>query len=307
MAVLETFLKTQQVADALGVSVSTIKRWVDSGVLDATRTMGKHRLVALSSALRFAREGKYPLDGLLAMSRGSSLPAINALTVESLVECLKAGNATEASSVINSAFHSPGGAVALADQLIRPTMERIGHGWMVGAWDVYEEHQGCQVVVSALTDLISKLKRTGLGLRPLAIGAAPEADPYILPVLLGELVLREVGWEVKNLGANLPLRSFAQATRDFRPRMVFLAASHLTDRDGFLHDYPYFYEAASQAGSAIILGGRALDADLRSKLVFASFGERMAHLAEFARRLMSPAEVPFGEATNHSGPMHIST
>ena len=31
----ETFLKTQQVAEALGVSVSTIKRWVDIGALAA--------------------------------------------------------------------------------------------------------------------------------------------------------------------------------------------------------------------------------------------------------------------------------
>ena len=30
MAESETYLKTQQVADALGVSVSTIKRWVDA-------------------------------------------------------------------------------------------------------------------------------------------------------------------------------------------------------------------------------------------------------------------------------------
>jgi hypothetical protein len=33
----------------------------------------------------------------------------------------------------------------------------------------------------------------------------------------------------------------------------------------------------------VIVGGQALSQDLRSKLVYASFGDRMAHLAEFAR------------------------
>ncbi len=298
MAVRETFLKTQQVADALGVSGSTIKRWVDSGALEATRTMGKHRLVALSSALKFAREGKYPVENLLAFSATSPLPAIDDLTVQSLLDHLKAGRSAEATSLIEAAYRSEGGAVALADRLIRPTMERVGHGWMIGAWDIYEEHQASQVVTSALHRLIAEAARPRQGSRPLALGAAPESDPYILPVLLGELVLRQLGWDVKNLGPNLPLRSLAQATRDHRPRLIFLSSSHLADREGFLGDYAYFYEAASQVGSAIILGGRALDPDLRSRLVYASFGDRMAHLAEFARRLAPSPEVSLIERSN---------
>ena len=307
MAVFETYLKTQQVANALGVSASTIKRWVDSGALEANRTMGKHRLVALSSALKFARDGKFPVESLLAISGSSPLSVINDLTVETLVAHLKAGKARDTSSLINAACQSRGGAVALADHLIRPTMEQIGHGWMVGAWDIYEEHQASQLVTSTLGELISKATRAEPESRPLALGATPEGDPYVLPVLLGELVLREVGWEVRNLGANLPLRALAKATRDFRPRMVFLSSSHLGDQDAFLRDYPYFYEAASLAGSAIILGGRALDAELRSKLVFASFGDRMAHLAEFGRRLLPSPEATLGARSNHSGLMDIST
>jgi MerR family transcriptional regulator, light-induced transcriptional regulator len=303
MADPETYLKTSQVADALGVSTSSIKRWVDAGAIEATRTMGKHRLVALSSALRFARKENFPLENLLAMERLSPDGIIDSRMVDRLTEILKVGQALEVYRLIASAFHSTGGAVALADHLIRPVMERIGHSWMVGSWDVHHEHQATQMVSSAINGLIGNLSRESHSSRPIALGASPEGDPYTLAGLLGELVLRESGWDVRNLGANLPLRSLANAVREYRPKLVFLSSSYVVDRHIILRDYPYFYEAASQVGSAIMLGGRGLDLELRSNLLYAGVGERMAHLAEFARRLLPSAEANLGPALNTTPPM----
>ena len=110
---------------------------------------------------------------------------------------------------IHSLYNSGWDAVALADDLIRPVMERIGHGWMVGSLDVYQEHEATQTVAAALRDLIDQVHRRERS-GPLALGATTEGDPYVLAGLLGELVLLELGWRVRNLGINLPLRSLAQ-------------------------------------------------------------------------------------------------
>lgn len=296
MVCSETYLKTRQVADALGVSVSSIKRWVDAGVIEATRTMGRHRLVLLSSALSFARRENFPVEELLSLAGSVQPSVIDERLCELLIESLKAGRAGEAASLIASAHRAGGGAVALADRVIRPVMERVGHGWMIGTWDVYHEHQATQAVSAAVGDLIAKARRPDDSKRPLALTSATEGDPYTLPGLLGELVLREAGWDVRNLGGNLPLRSLAAAARDYRPGLIFMSAGWIADRAGFLRDYAYFYEAATLVGAAVILGGRALDPDLRSRLVYASFGDRMVHLAEFARRVMPPT----GPPTNQS-------
>ena len=56
MALPSDYLKTQTVASVLGLSVSTVKRWVDSGTISAVRTEGKHRLIPKSEAIRLARE-----------------------------------------------------------------------------------------------------------------------------------------------------------------------------------------------------------------------------------------------------------
>ena len=285
MVPTETFLKTQQLADALGVSVSSIKRWVDSGALEATRTLGRHRMVPLSSALGFARREKLPIDGLLALADPINSAPIDDRLCDLLVSELKEGNERAAHALIIAAYQSGSGVVNLADHLIRPTMERIGQGWFLGQWDIFEEHQATSLILSTLAGINSAIIQATPEDRPIAIGASPEGDHYVLPRLLAEIAVREAGWDVHNLGGDLPLRSLAAATRKYRPRLIFLSASRIADRSRFINDYAYFYEAANQVNAAVILGGRGLDPELRSRLVFASFGDRMSHLSEFARRL----------------------
>ena len=292
MMSVEPLLKTQQVAQALGVGASTIKRWVEAGLLEATRTVGNHRRIPLSAAIRFAREKGLPHVNLRIMADSEREPVgpIDDRLREALVEALKRGEGQRARSIIHSVYEYGPGAIALADQVLRPVMEKIGHGWMVGTVDVYQEHQASQIVVSALSELTERASRSREANAPLALGATPEGDPYQIALLAGELVLRGLGWNVRNLGPNLPLRSLAVAVAGYRPRLVFLSVSHLADPDRFVRDYLSFYETASEVGTAVVLGGKGLGPEVRAGLVYASFGERMAHLAELARRL-APAAV----------------
>jgi excisionase family DNA binding protein len=289
----EPYLKTQRVAQALEISVSTIKRWVDSGMIQAARTVGKHRLIPFSEALRLAREQGFPQANLEMLSGLATVrPDLGRDGPVALLErLLREGRAAESKTFIHSLYNSGWVAVALADDLIRPVMERIGHGWMVGSLDVYQEHEATQVVAAAVRDLIDRAGR-GERTAPLALGATTEGDPYVLGGLLGELVLLELGWRVRNLGINLPLRSLAHATIQHRPRLIFISASYLKDEDQFVREYRSFQESAAAVGAAIIVGGQALEPELRSKLVFAGYGDRMAHLAEFARRLSPSEESP---------------
>ncbi len=286
---LNSLLKTQQVAQAMGVSVSTIKRWVDSGSLAAARTVGKHRLISLGEALRFAREQALPharLQMLLEVDAPAH-PTSGDESVEALFRALETGRSAEARTLIGSAYAQVRQAPQLADDLIRPAMERIGEKWQEGALDIYQEHRASRIVEAALMDLIGRVSAANS--RPaiaLAIGATPEGDLSTLPGLLCELTLRELGWDVMNMGPNLPLESLANAVHVHRPRLVWLSINHVISVEKFLHDYRVFFAATSSTGTAVCLGGLALSPELRARLVAASFGDRMAHLAEFARRLM---------------------
>ena len=267
----ETYLKTQQVADELGVSVSTVKRWVDSGTIRAARTVGKHRLIPRSEAIRLAKEQGLSvarIEGIEAVNEGGSVAFLESL--------LRDARNQDAIHFIQSLYESGQSAVELADQLIGPVMSRIGHAWMVGSLDVYQEHEATQTVTSALRGLIdrSSSKRPHTG--PLALGASTEGDPYVLAGLLGELVLREQGWQVRNLGINLPLCSLTQATLRHRPRLVFISVNYLRDEDQFVREYQAFHQGAASVGASVIVGGRALRPEIRTRMIYAAFGDRMA-------------------------------
>lgn len=287
----ETLLKTRQVADALGVGVSTVKRWVNAGEIDARKTLGGHRLIELSTLVRFARERGLPLAAVGPFAE-PAVPAeivtgrgIDQYLRDDLATALKRGRAQEARVLILQAHAAGADAAALGDHLVRPVMEQVGHDWETGGLDVYQEHRASHIVESVLIELIQRQGRGPEQGAPLALGSAPEGDIYTLSGLLCELTLRELGWDVMNLGANLPLASLAKAVRVHHPRLVWLTVSHLADARRFVAEYRPFFETATALGAAVILGGSVLRPELRAELVAASFGDRLAHLAEFARRI----------------------
>jgi len=280
----ERLLKTRELSELLGVSVSTVKRWVDQGELPATRTVGGHRLIPEVEARRFVRRKRLTAPGLDEPLEFTPIPW------ERLATLLKRGRAAEADALIRS-FEAEAGAVALADELIRPAMERMGHQWEDQALDVYQEHRASRILEDSLMELLRAVEPAS-ETAPLALGAASEGDLYTISGLLCELTLRRLGWRTINLGANLPLRSLARAVAAQRPRLVWLTVSHLEDPSPFVQEYSAFHEVASRTGAAVAVGGSALTAELRAELVAASFGERMSHLREFAVRLVPPGRGP---------------
>ncbi len=298
------YLSTVQAAEALGVSVSTVKRWVDDGILPAHRTPGGHRKLLRAEVLALARQGGLPRGDLSALSTGTDYDPSQGLEImaTALLDALRRGQALEVNAVIRRGYHSGVPIETLADEVISPVMEKVGHDWESTRIDVWEEHRGTQLCAAALYDLKEELEMRAEQNRPVAVGGAPEGDPYLLPTLLAELVLLDAGWEPVQLGPNTPLPSLAKAVRELRPRLLWLSVSHLENVPEFVRQYKDLYRAVEAAGVAVALGGRGLEESIRAAIPYTTHGDGLSHLAAFARIMHPRPRPPRRGRPSGSGP-----
>jgi excisionase family DNA binding protein len=281
------YLSTVQAAEALGISVSTLKRWVDAGILPAHRTAGGHRKLLRAEVLAVARQRAMPRGDLAALSvasprgQGPELETVGS----ALLDAVLRGQGAEVTAIIRGAYRSGVAIESLADGVIAPVMASVGHEWQTARIDVWQEHRGTQLCAAALYDLKDELEARAERNRPVAVGGATEGDAYLLPTVLAQLVLLDAGWEAVQLGPNTPLASLTKALEDLRPRLVWLSVSYVADAAGFISAYRDFYRTAERRGVAVAIGGRALAEDVRSAVPYTTYGDGLCHLAAFARML----------------------
>ena len=281
-------VSTAQVAKALGVGVSSVKRWVDDGVLPAFKTAGGHRKLRLTDVLRLAKEKEFPRLDLkqlpFALPLSSQLRDRDA--AGALYRHLRHGDADAAEGAIRGAYLGGMTLGSLADNVVRPAMTKIGDEWAAGRIDVLHEHRATDVCVQAILGLKRILEDRGdTSAAPMAIGGSPQAQGHSLANLLAEVVLIEAGWSVLNLGVNTPLGSFRAAIREFHPQLIWLSISPLADPEAFLDDYRDLYRDAQRADVAVAVGGLGLTEHLRERMPYTTFGDGLSHLAAFARSL----------------------
>jgi excisionase family DNA binding protein len=280
------YVSTAQVSCALGVGVTTVKRWVDGGILPAHRTAGGHRKLLLADVLRLVRENDFPLLDLARLQ-----PALSGGAVEenersgALFAALRRGDAEATRALIESAYRGGMKAATLADGVLTPALRRIGDDWEAGRLDVMHEHRATQICSESLYALKNILLAQAARDRPLAVGGAPEGHLHALASQLIELVLLEAGWAPVNLGPNTPFASFRRALRELRPRLLWLSINRIEEPRTFLSAYRELHDEAHKAGVPVAIGGLGLTENLRAAMPYTTYGDGLTHLADFASSL----------------------
>lgn len=285
---MKDLLTPKQVANAIEVSESSVKRWCDKGIIPTRYTAGGHRRIALSGLLQFLRTQKYQIarPELLGLpsNTGQTVRVIDRAS-ESLVIALIGGHEEDTRRVLIDLYLAEHSVSAICDQVIAPAFEKIGQLWECGSAEVFQERQGCEFtlrVLHELRGLVSPPTKEA----PKAIGAAPAGDQYNLATTMAELVLRDAGWHATSLGDNLPLASLGEAIKRHRPQLFWLSCSHLAEEERFLEEYSNLYEEFGMS-VAFVVGGRALSESMRQNMKYAAFCDNMQHLQAFAQTLNS--------------------
>ncbi|TWT59563.1 B12 binding domain protein [Rubinisphaera italica] len=277
-------LSPKQIAEALQVSESSVKRWCDSGRLKTQYTSGGHRRVGTKSLLQFLRDS----NKTLVHPELLGLPAFPAdenadpeKLSEQLCEALLNLDETRSRQIISELYLSGLSVLQIMETIIVPALHLIGDRWQCGDVQIFQERRGCEIVTILIHDLRRMIDEPPAE-APQAIGGAVSGDPYKIPSLVIETVLKEIGWNATSLGENLPLETFASAIDALNPTMLWLSLSYLRDVNQFLQEYQTFYQKYGDR-VAIIIGGRAATPELLKQMKFFSYCESAERLVELCQ------------------------
>lgn len=287
---MKSLLTPHQVAKVIGVSESSLKRWCDKGILPTRRTAGGHRRVELEAVLRFVRQTGHMIEqpelvGLpAAIGKG---PIVIERAKGQLCEALVTGDEAIARRILLDLYFAKHTVAEVGDRVISPAMAEIGECWSEGSLEVYQERRSCEIMSRVLHEW-----RTLCDLpsptAPRALGAAVEADAYMLPTSLVELTLREIGWQADSYGTLLPFETLGSAVRDVRPALCWVSVSYVADEAAFCAGFAQLLQTAREVGTAVVVGGAALTDSLRKQLPHCAFCDHLAHLVAFANTVAIP-------------------
>ncbi|MEI8198233.1 MAG: helix-turn-helix domain-containing protein [Phycisphaerae bacterium] len=320
-------LTPRELAQAIGVSESSLKRWADQGLIQVSRTAGKHRRITLSEAVRFVRQQQlavlHPaalgMAELAHVSKHAANPEHSSyLFGDELADLLLAGESLRVRAYLLNGYLGGRSVASLADGPIRAAMERIGKIWTHDPAGIFLEHRATEICLMAVTFLRALLPMphysvatanssvseppplhsplhtdegggTTIASAPVALGGAPAHDPYQLPALLAAATLQEVGYHSVNLGPQTPNSALEQAVGALSPRLVWLTVSVQQTPTVRERELEELVKFLESRQTPLIIGGRALAHHFSIPHANLHVAGTMTELAAYARGLRAGA------------------
>lgn len=164
------------------------------------------------------------------------------------------GDAHEAVAGVLSLHDSGLACSDIVAEVLAPVQLEVGARWATGQWSVADEHVTTAVVDEALGALAARLEPRGG--RTMALCSA-EGEWHVTPLRMGALVLRDLGWEVRLLGASTPPSHLRSTLQHLQADVAVVQCSLPTN----LFGVPDVVAVAHEAGLPVIAAGRGFGPD----------------------------------------------
>lgn len=304
---MDSSFSPKQVAQALQVSESSVKRWCDRGVIRTDRTLGGHRRIPLDHLMQFLEATNRRLVDPVAIGlsadraelsklsedRASGVPSNQDSEVairEHFERALLAGDEQQCRKAISAWYTIHGGMASVGDDLLAPTFRSIGELWQCGRADVYQERRGCELCIRLIHEL-RRLVPEPLSTAPLAMGGTAEVDHYQVANQLIEIIFREAGWKTVSLGSGVPFASMLSAAQRYNPKVFWLSVSYVEHEEDFLEKFQAFSKQLPK-GVMLVVGGRAMSDSLRRRMQYSAYCDSMQQLSTLARTVRGSEPLP---------------
>ncbi len=255
-----------QIADIIGVNVSTIKRWTDTGKLGCQQTPGGHRKFHLNDLTDFIKNNKKFKESIkieyLIGNNKNLIDSINNLDTTYLsnyvYKKLISGNKENFISICNSLILKGNPLHLIFDKILIPVLIKIGDNWDNNKLSITEEHLASETIRQFLYSLnfqqIQKKSKYN------AFCFTMVNDKHDLPIHMAEslLCLKEK-IKIFNLGPNLPANDFIELSKKIFPDIIYISVIYVDNKDLLNKEIASLFNHFRELDTKIFLSGTGLN------------------------------------------------
>jgi len=245
-------LTLHQAAEVLGVHYMTAYRYVRLGLLDAYKVGGTWRVNQTAiDTFRASAVADEPQGTAVAGQRKRRAP-----WADRLEHRLMAGDSQGSWGVIEAALASGAGLDEIYGEVLSPAMFSIGARWLRGEIDVSVEHGATVIALRMIGRLGARFTHRGRT-RGTVVLATPPNEAHSLPLAMLADLVRLAGWDVADLGADVPAEGLVRAVMARSDVVaVGLSVSNSDRLDATAYSIAALRKAVPNA--RVVLGGNAI-------------------------------------------------
>lgn len=291
-------LTPKQVARAIGVSESSVKRWCDSGEIEFTTTPGGHRRLPIPAVLAFLeRSGHQLADPTvlgLPSTTGQSARMLERGRSEFAIS-LSAENEPAAQQTIADLLQTGQETVDILDHVLFPALDSLTADRAKSGRPANPRLSAGRPEVVICHRILSRLREDWLASAEtdsaeqtaVAITAAIDGATEPLIPLAAQIVLQSAGWHTTCLGTLLPFKTLLEAARELHAKLLFIYIPVVRDASELSRHVASLLDQLDRTQTKLILYGSALESQQRDHWPAAIYCASFASLKQVGEDLRS--------------------
>jgi MerR family transcriptional regulator, light-induced transcriptional regulator len=179
------------------------------------------------------------------------------------LSALLTGDHTAAEVTIREAIDAELTPEEIDDEIIAPALWYVGELWARGELSVAQEHLATEISVRvlALHREARRFAAARAGHRVML--ATPSGELHVVALRMIDDLMRDAGYDVLMLGADVPPDSLADLAVRLRPRVICLSSTMPGGVQQVLHAIETV--RGRRPGAAFVVGGRGVASNLRAR------------------------------------------
>jgi excisionase family DNA binding protein len=262
------YLNSKEVASIMGVNVSTIKRWTDSGKLDCYQTVGGHRKFLLSHLKNFLNDKinqKLKVNIIQYLNKGEKelVQRIDRIDYKYLRDYLFQLSLQQSvdsiHDVINSLLIKGEPQYRIYDELILNVLNRIGDLWLNNKLSIADEHTMTETIRNVMYRIHSEISKNNVKRPKKVICMTLTNDEHEIPLVMIQSILDEINIPTTNLGPNIPVLEIESKIQVVNPTHLIISSNYVLDTDTFNSEITQLLQICHKNDIQILIGGSGND------------------------------------------------